>query len=218
MAFASELFEVLAGLVKAALAAFAKTLAAMLALTVVLTVTAGWYAAGGAAWTAALAAVLTLCLGAGLGVSLAAKRALWAGVREGVTRSRIASRVAEALFDRVAAVPGAAVAVERVPLADAEGRLRGAVTAWLGEAPRGPKGLVARGLATQIERLTLAHLRRGDHAGGVDLAALRREVAERADELLLDKLGGGTRLATLLMVGGAIAGAAALAIGCRALG
>lgn len=211
MSMPSELLEILGRLVRAAIGAFARTLVAMLALAIVLAIAAGVYAGGGAAWAGALAALAAFALTAVLAVTLAGKRALWGGAREGIERSQVASRVVGALFDRIAAVPGAA-AVERVPLADAERRLRAAVTGWLGESPRGLRGVVARGLATRVERLTLAHLRDGDHGDGVDLGRVRREIAARADALLLDKLGRSTRIATWLMVGGAVVGAAAVAI------
>ncbi len=214
----SALIDVGSAVVTSALGAFVRTVLAMLVLGGGLAIGGYLYAAPRSTLAGVAAALLALTLCVVLGVVLGAKRAMAVGVAAGVHRSQLASRVVGPLFDRLANVPGVA-ATERMPLAQVEAHLRTVVTSWLGDAPRGLRGVVARGLVGRIERLTLAELRSDDRdATGVDLAVVRARMIDRADAMVVDQIHATTRVATLALVGAAALGSIAIAVALRHAG
>lgn len=205
--------ELVVQVVGAAVGAFLRTTLGMAALGIAAAIGSFWYAFDAGAWQGALAAVASVAICAGSGLLLASKRAALRGVRELVTSHRAGGRVVEAIFDRLAALPGVSV-VGRIPLAEAERRLRSVVDVIDGD------GFLRRRIAARLVELvrsvTLARFRHAEaHEGGVDLALVRADLAGRADDLVADHVSALERRLTFVIVAVAVilCCAAALAIG-----
>ncbi|WP_394841278.1 hypothetical protein LZC95_29935 [Pendulispora brunnea] len=197
----------------------------MAALTAVMAAGA-FFASGGAAGAAgawhrwAIAVLVALVAGAVLAVLLASKRAIAMALVEGASRFRLAERIVRGVFAKLGD-GRVAQGLERLPLAEAEHRLRAAVQGMLGErAARG--GFFATRIhdaaLRQVERLTLAKFRE-THArtGGVDLALVRDELAQRADDLLRDAILDRATKLTFLVAAAYVAGVLVVAFGVRAI-
>lgn len=208
-----------------ALRAFVST-AVVMATGGVLGAAAAWEFAGPEpAWKGPVAGAAALLLFVGLGAFLATHRAVGAALGHALGELRVGSRLVAALFRQLLEVTeddphgarGTAVAraAERVPLAQAEQRVRGTVARLL-SAPSDGGGLGGRlrrrleaTLMARIETLTLARFRDEDaRAGGVDLVKVRDELSAHVDELIADHVRSALTRMTVLVALGACLGAA----------
>ena len=182
-------------------------------------------------WRGPLALLITFLVFV-IGVAtLAVKRAVGEAVLFGLQKLRIGDRTSGMLFERLgihavdrAGERGGQVvqAIERVPLVEAEKKLRDAVDSVLRVQDGGGGGFfqkrIRQTLVTQISRLTLARFRAHDkELPGVDLRRVRVEVAERADTALAEAVGGALLKTTLLVLGLASFGSLLVAYGIRCI-
>jgi hypothetical protein len=154
------------------------------------------------------------------------RRGLLHTLTQGIRTFGLGKSLTRLLFDRLLAVPperqdaGAggrvARAVERLPLAQAEQRLRGAVSGLVKAEPTGGgvSGWFRRrlegALLGWVEAFTLARFREPDGGpDGVDLVKARADLESRVDGLMLGRLRGGLRLWTALVLAGLVAVVAA---------
>jgi len=218
----APVFQAIAPVAGHALKAFAKTSFGMVVYAVLLTAGAIVIAADGSVTRSALAALLALAVGTALGVLVASKRALLGAAVYGVRSLGLGSRLIDLVFGQLLRIDefqavgqrGVAVArtVERLPLAEAERRLRAAVESLIAARPEG-KGVrawfarkIQERLLRKIEELTLARFReQGAASGGVDLVLVRNELAPKIDTLLTQPLEAAMlKITVLALVGAAI--------------
>lgn len=176
----------------------------------------------GGAWERGLwSTPLVLLLCGVLTALLAVKRAVLTALIRGAERFTLGQRVAQALFGALLGVKddgapagerGNALAqrAEKLPLAEAEARLRSAAARLRSSAGAdGVRGFFAarlhEALVEKIEAVTLARFR-GDAAAGVDLLKLRDELSRSADQLVSDRLRGTRLQLTVLLAGAALLG------------
>jgi hypothetical protein len=199
-ALVSPLFDLFGPVLRVALRALLRTVFGMLILASVCSALAVLYAAResvlGGLVTAAFCLVLS---GVATGL-LAAKNAVLRGVLEGVRSLGLGAKTVTAIFSYLGVTDASthgerggltAKVAERIPLREAEARLRSAAESLLHErsTQTGVRGWLARKLlgaiVEKVERLTLArlHAMDSDH-GGIDLAKVRAELATSADTLL----------------------------------
>lgn len=173
-------------LVGAAVSSFLHTILALAALGVALATGASLIAADGSVLRGILGAALALTVTCALGVPLAARRAVLAALLDGVRRHGVGRAAVDLVFERAQL----GKTVERVPLAEAERRVRTAVAAIGRPAGSGLGGWVRRRLEQRllrlIETITLARFREG--GADLDAAAVRAELGQRADELLARRI------------------------------
>lgn len=148
-----------------------------------------------------------------VGILMGNKRAIVSALATGVARAQLGSSVLTLCTERLLEVSpeeafGArgtrvAVAIERLPLAQAEQRLAKVVeqvasdrisssplTAWF-------RRLLRRRLLWLVQTYTLAHFRQQDaREGGVDLVKVQAELGPQIDELLIKRLKRGLNLWT----------------------
>lgn len=166
-------------------------------------------------YVAAVAAVVALIESLVTGFLLAGKLGLFAAIAQGLRGANPAGALFGAMFDRLLEVGRgepmgergtlAAQVAERIPLAQAERRLRNVVVGLVGSQPQtAESGIVAkarrwirRGSLRRIEKYTLAQFR-DDAAttGGVDLHRVREHLEGKIDALLVGKLKAGVNLWT----------------------
>jgi hypothetical protein len=211
---------VIGPVIKRALAAFLTTTAGMAALGLGALVSAWLLVDAEPWWERPLAGALSLAVFVGLGVFLAMKRSIGTALVHALGELGLGRRLVGGLFRQILGVTdegshgdrgvAAARAAERVPLAQAEQRLRGAVERLL-SAPSEGGGLggwlrrkVEGALVERIELLTLARFREASAAeGGVDLLRVRDELVQQADALAADQVRGALTRVTVLVVLGA---------------
>ena len=202
-----------------ALRSFLVALVAFTALGLVLAALAGYWMSRTHPVYGVIAAVVALLESVAVGVVLGGKRALVMALVEGLRRYRLGEAVVGLLFRRLlgasAEAPAGgrgawlARAAERVPLAQAEARLNGAVEAVLAAPAEGggPLGwgrrrLQAR-LVAAVGKYTLARFREeGAKEGGVDLVKVQADLATRVDGALANKLAQGVNVWTVLALVG----------------
>ncbi len=202
-----------------ALRSFLVTVVAFTALGLVLAAVSWYWMSRTHAVYGLVAGVVALLEAVALGIILGGKRALVMALVEGLRTYRLGGTVVGLLFRRVlgasaeapAGERGAwlARAAERVPLAQAEARLNGAVSTVLaapgeggGALGWGRRRLQAR-LVAAVGKYTLARFREeGAKEGGVDLVKVQAELATRVDNALADKLAHGVNLWTVLALVG----------------
>jgi hypothetical protein len=205
-----------------ALQAFLRTALGMMVLAVVLAGVAFAIAFDGVWWRGALAVVLTLVDAGVIGGILSVKRAVLGALSRGLQQQHLGQRAALLVFSPDGPLGKVA---ERVPLAEAERRLRSAVEGLLGQAAQqtGVRAWFARGLQANllggIEQVTLARFRAdaAEHGGGVDLAKVGAELGDRADQLLFSKVHGAANRLTALLAAGASGLAVLVALALRQL-
>lgn len=154
----------------------------------------------------AVCALLLFTLG---GFGLAGQRAVGTALLEGLRRAQLGTRTVRALFEALAATRGAQ-ALERLPLAQAEEKLR-AVAHQIITSPMEGGGLraslgrkIRNALVEKVETLTVKRFRaEGADAGGIDVQKIGDELAAKADETLADQVRGLMTRATLVIVLGA---------------
>jgi hypothetical protein len=196
----SAVFDVLGPVLRAALKTLLRTVAGMLILAGLCTSLAVWFASRDSAWAGVVTGVCCVALsGAATGL-LAVKNAILRGVLEGVRSLGLGAKTVKAIFSLLGVTEssthgerGGLVthAAERIPLRDAEARLRRAAQALLQErsSQSGARGWLAKKLlgatVEKVERLTLARFHADDSGhGGIDLAKVQAELAASADTLL----------------------------------
>jgi len=216
------LLETVAPVVGAGLRALLRTVVGMMLLCAAATLGSVWLAAHGSMARGVIAAVLCLVAGVIVTGVLAVKNAVLRALLTAVQQLALGGRVTRLLFERLGVGEASSHGersgtlgrvVERLPLRDAEARLRGAVEGLLVERSEktGLRAWLARRLLSaaveRVESLTLARLRSDDAAhGGVDLVLVRDELAGAIDGLLVGQLEGHA-----LRLTGLIAGAYAVA-------
>jgi hypothetical protein len=202
-----------------ALRSFLVAFAAFAALGVVLAALCWYWLSRPHPVYGAIAALVALLEAVAVGVVLGGKRALVLALVEGLRRYRLGEAVVALLFRRLLGASAEAPlgergawlarAAERVPLAQAEARLNGAVGAVLA-APAEGGGVLGWGrrrlqarLVAAVGKDTLARFREeGAKEGGVDLLKVQAEVATRVDDRLANKLAHGVNLWTALALVG----------------
>jgi hypothetical protein len=228
-----SMLEVLGPVVKPALRALVRTTAGVLALGVVATGAAVWIAANGSLVRGLLAAALCTATGAVVAGVLGVKNAIFAGLLAGVEKLALGRSVTWLVFRELGvrdgegqtAGDGVMVRVaERVPLGEAEARLRRAVESVLGAraAKSGVRAWMARkllaALLERVERLTLARFRTAEAAhGGVDLRLVRDELGAGIDGLVASGIGRQATVFTAFVAGGYALSALLIGYGVSAL-
>jgi hypothetical protein len=199
----------LATLALVALRAFANTLL-LLALAGVVLAGVSYYALSDYHWFyAVIAAVVAVLESLSVGVVLAMKRAVVLAVVHGLGTLKLGRTLVNLVFDKMREVSaqsaGGAIArgLERVPLAQAEALLSSAVNAvmcdisqagWLRRKIQGK-------LLAVVQKYTLARFRKqGAAHGGIDLQMVQEELQSSIDQALIQKLRGGLRLWTVLVI------------------
>jgi len=203
-----------------ALKAFLRTALGMLVLAFALSGAAFAIAFDGVWWRGALAVALTLVNAGVIGGILSVKRAVLGALGSGLQRQHLGQRAALMVFSPDGPLGKVA---ERVPLAEAERRVRSAVEGILGQRAQqtGIRAWFARAIQTRlvlgIEQVTLARFRDDatEHGGGVDLAKIGAELGDRADQLLFSKVRGAANQLTALLVLGASGLAVVVALALR---
>ncbi len=191
------LLELFGPVVGEALKALLRTVFGMVLLgAAVMACTVGYAAQG--SWLRGLIAggLCAVALAVVTGI-LAVKNAVMRGLLHGIERLGLSAKLLRILFDQIGVTEASeqgeragAVgrAAERVPLAQAEKRLRGAVEGLLGQraAKTGVRAWMARkvmaGTLVRVEAVTLTRFREDDaKLGGVDLKLVRDELGAGID-------------------------------------
>lgn len=209
--------ELLRALLPPAVGAFLRTLGALVVLALVLAGAAFGIASSASTGRGVVAALIALAVGVAAGVSLAGQRAAGAALLRGLRDSRLGERTVTLLFERLQET-SAARTLERLPLAQAEARLREGIEGLTSAAGEGGlrgwlQGKLRVRLLEKLALLTLARFREAGRAeGGVDLAKVRDDLAGRADGLLAGKVRSAMSRSTLILVGVAVLGSLAAAV------
>ena len=194
------ILELFGPVIGAALKALLRTVFGMLLLGAAVMGGTIWYAAQGS-WLRGLIAgalcgiALTIVTGV-----LAVKNAVMRGLLHGIEKLGLSARLLRMLFNQLGVTDESELgeragavgrAVERIPLAEAEKRLRGAVEALLSQraAKPGMRAWLARKVMAatleRVEAVTLARFRAdGAALGGVDLRVVRDELGVGLDEAI----------------------------------
>jgi hypothetical protein len=217
MAGPTSMVELLRALLPPAVGAFLRTLGALVVLALVLAGAAFGIASSASTGRGVVAALIALAVGVAAGVSLAGQRAAGAALLRGLRDSRLGERTVTLLFERLQET-SAARTLERLPLAQAEARLREGIEGLTSAAGEGGlrgwlQGKLRVRLLEKLALLTLARFREAGRAeGGVDLAKVRDDLAGRADGLLAGKVRSAMSRSTLILVGVAVLGSLAAAV------
>jgi len=214
------MIDLLRALIPPAVGAFLRTLGAMVALSLVLAGVSFGIAASASAGRGVVAALVALAVGLAAGVSLAGQRAAGAALMRGLGELKLGERTVALVFDRLLQ-SSAAPTLERLPMAQAEARLREVIeglTSGAGEG--GLKGWLLGKLRSRLlEKVSLATLARfreeGQADGGVDLVKVRDDLSARADSLLKGKVQSALRRTTLILAGVATLVPLAVAVALR---
>jgi hypothetical protein len=181
-----------------------------------------WLAADGS-WTRGLVAG-GLCLLGGVAVTgvLAVKNGVLGGLLAAVEKVALGGRAVRLIFGQlgVGDETGAVGAlVERVPLGDAEARLKAVIERLLAEraAKSGLRAWLARAtmaaIFLRVETFTLARFRADASAGGgVDLRLVRDQLGSSIDSLIAGEVRAQLRRLNVLVAGAYAAGAVAVGL------
>jgi hypothetical protein len=188
-----------------ALRVMMRTALGMMLLALILSGVAFYIAYEGTWWHGVLAVLLTLVNAAILGSILSVKRAVLGALARGLQKQKLGQSVASMVFKPDGPLGKVA---DRVPLAEAERRLRSAVEAVLSKRAQqtGLRARFARSIQTRclegIEQVTLTRFRAdaAEQGGGVDLAKIGAELGDRADQLLFNKVHGAANKLTAVMM------------------
>jgi hypothetical protein len=196
--------ELAGAVVGEALRVLTKTALGMMALAGVLSIAAFAIAFDGVWWRGALALLLALVNAAVIGGVLSVKRAILGGLVRGLQDQQLGRRAALLVFSPDGPLGRVA---ERIPLADAERRLRSAVESALGQKAqeRGLRAAIARSIQTRlllgIEQVTLKRFRaEASEHGGVEPAKVCAELGERMNQLVFDSMRGTANKLTAMLV------------------
>jgi hypothetical protein len=164
---------------------------------------------------ALVAAAVALLEGVATGVILGGKRAVVMALAHGLGTLRLGRSIVRLVFERLLSVSEGQEAgehggrvvrgLERLPLAQAERFLRGAVQSVLGEAEEG--GRLRRALRARllglVQTYTLARFREEEAAhGSINLLKVKEDLEGRIDDDLVKRVRGGLRVWTLLVLVG----------------
>jgi hypothetical protein len=197
-----------------AVRSFLGTLALLTAAGITLAAASG-YALWDRPAYALIAAGIALLEGVGAGAVLGAKRAVVVALAYALGKLRLGRALVQLVFDHLLGdlegqEPGergglVVRQLERLPLARAERLLGRAVRAAAGEARTGGwlrRAIRARLLAL-VGKYTLTRFRdEGARHGGVDLLRVKEELEGQIDVALVNKVRGGLRLWTVLVIVG----------------
>ncbi len=163
----------------------------------------------------ALAAAVAFGESVAIGFLLGAKRAVVMALAHALGTLRLGRSMVQLVFERMLGGAGqagfgerggrVARGLERLPLAQADELLSNAVRAVTGDAEQG--GWVQRKIQARlleaVRTYTLARFREeGARQGGIDLFKVQAELEQMVDEALVQKVRGGLRLWTVLVVVG----------------
>lgn len=173
---------------------------------------------GQSMWIGVVAALVALAEALGAAGVLGLKRAVISAMIDALRSWQLGRKAVRMLFDRLVGpaneTPAGATSgmiaggLQRVPLAEVERRLTGAVRSVL-KTSDGPATSSAGRLRKRLEvrllamtaKYTLTKFRDDDAAhGGVDVAKVRAELEANVDDLIADKLRGGMNLWTLFVL------------------
>ena len=163
----------------------------------------------------AIAAAIALIESVTAGVVLGAKRAVVMAVAHGLSTLRLGQSFVHLIFERMLGVAGGeefgerggriARRLERLPLAQAEALLSGAVRNITGDVEEGGwlRQRIQVRLLGAVRKYTLVRFREeGAKHGGVDLLKMREELEQTVDDELVRKVRGGLQIWTALVVVG----------------
>lgn len=203
----------LASLAWVALRTFLSTLL-VLTLTGVVLAALSYYFLRDQHWIyGAIAVVVALIESVATGVVLGFKRAVALAVAHGLGSLRLGRSLVRLVFERMLGVAGEkeigerggriVQGLERIPLAQAEQLLTSAVRNVTGDATTGGwlRRKIQGRLLEMVRKYTLARFREeGARHGGIDLLTLKVELEQTVDDRLVQKVRGGLRLWTALVV------------------
>jgi hypothetical protein len=163
----------------------------------------------------AIAAAVALIESVTIGIVLGAKRAVVMAVAHGLNTLRLGQSLVDLVFERMLGVGGGdelgerggriARGLERLPLAQAEALLSGAVRTVTGDMEEGGwlrRRIQAR-LLEAVRKYTLGRFREaGAKQDGIDLRKMKEELEQTVDDTLVRKVRGGLQLWTALVVVG----------------
>jgi hypothetical protein len=158
-----------------------------------------------------LFALLAIIEAVSAGVFIGSKRAIVLALAHGVVRVQLGRSVLGLCFDRLLKVTSedpfgargtqVALAVERLPLAQAERRLVAVIDDLMRSSPSGNpitgwfRRLLHKRMLRLIQHYTLAQFREeGTRQGGVDLLKVRADLERGIDEILIRRLKRGINL------------------------
>jgi len=228
----SPLVEGAGSLLGPAVKAMLKTTLGTIVLTALLAVLCVIVAARGSYLRGVIGALIAIALGLLVGVILIVKRTILSALASGVRKLSLGRRTLGALIQRMAGVKddeawkdrgGENVRkIERLPLAEAEARFRGAILSLTKETAeqRGFRGWVARKVQDRllgyVETLTLARFRdESAREGGVDILRARDELSAQMDDMIVGAVDKLMMKLTAGLVLGALVLSLALSLGVR---
>lgn len=209
------LAELFGPLVSRALGAFFSTAIGMVTLSLMAGAGCYFIAADGSVLRGMVAVVIAIATFTVFGVALSIKRAIGGSLVQGFAKLGLGSKTTHVLFGRMLAIDendlhgerGVEVArtAERLPLVQAEARLRAAVD-WLLRAGDGSKfGFfrckIRAAAVDKVSLVTLARFREEAAAsGGVNLVKVRDELAAKIDLMIANMLNRALLKVTLVLV------------------
>jgi len=212
MAGIATIFEHVGALGWAAFRAFAGTFLLFISAGLALAATSYFWLKDKPLYAGIFAAV-AFAEAVAAGIFMGNKRAILSALATGICRAQLGSTVLTLCFERLLQVSpeeefGArgtrvAVALERMPLAQAEQRLARVVEQLAADPISGSRltgwfwRLLRRQLLWLVQTCTLAHFRQQDvQEGGVDLVKVQAELGPQIDNLLIRRLKRGLNLWT----------------------
>lgn len=167
---------------------------------------------------AIVGAIVAVVEGIVTGVVFGGKRGMVMGLAHGLGQLRLGKSLIQLVFDRILKVGeseaqggigerGGRIArtAERVPLAQADEMLRTAVHGVTGETGQGGwlRRKIQGKLLGLVQKYTLARFREeGAAHGGVDLLKVRTELEDTIDDKVVEKVRGGLKVWTILVIVG----------------
>jgi hypothetical protein len=230
MSRTKQFLESLPALGMAAGGSFAKTILGMGALAMGLAVVAFAIVFRGVVWHGAIAAMLALLVTMVLGLVLAFQRGAARAIMKGIEQHALASQAVGLVFGKLLGLAddapegergnAAAQAIERLPLGEAESRLRSAMDTARREID---DGAVSGWLATRVhtrligvvEQITLARFRTADATKGIDLLQVRDALAEELERQVRRQIKGAVQRATLGLLLASVALSVGIAVAVR---
>lgn len=184
------LLELFGPIIRVAFGALVRTVFGMVLLGVAVTTGVIYFSAQGSWLRGLIAAALCLVALAVVTAILAVKNAALRGLLHGIEKLNLGGKLFRVVFDQL---EDTAVdrAQQKLPLEQAEAKLRGAVDKVLGQRAqqKGVRGWLARKLLeagiSRVEAVTLARFRSDQQQhGGVDLQLVRDELGLAIDGLI----------------------------------